>query len=350
MKELPRFIFTAATMISVAVLILTACTKEGPQGPAGPTGNNGKDANSNCVQCHNWSDSLVTKIFQYNASQHVTGSTVFEGKQVECAPCHTSQGFIECLSTGAFKTAAPYNDAAPVNCRTCHQIHKSYSSKDWALTTTAPFRAFYDSTIIIDLATNGGSSNLCGRCHQAMPAFPKLSNPTSMDDTLEPFTNLWGPHHGTQSLILAGKGAFEIGTAPFRSTDHKDTASCTTCHQAVAQGNYVGGHTLRMNNAKVGNNITACKQCHAGATSFDVNGKQTEIKVLYNNLKVKLAVANMLDTNTMLLNVKFYKQKQLAVYWNFMMVDADRSMGVHNYLYTHDMLQSGINYMNSIGF
>jgi len=69
---------------------------------------------------------------------------------------------------------------------------------------------------------------------------------------------------------------------------------------------------------------------------------------MLNTLKVQLATVKMLDTNTMLLKTgKKYSQKQLAIYWNFQMIEADRSMGVHNYKYTRDMLQSGIDYYNS---
>jgi len=366
MKKLMTLVFAAGMMVSVASLMFTSCTKEGPQGPAGPAGHDGTDANATCTQCHNWSDSLVTKVFQYDASQHATGSTTFEGTRTDCAPCHASQGFVECLTTGSFKTAAPYYDAAPINCRTCHNIHKTYSSSDWALATVTPFRARYDSTVTIDLAAKGGSSNLCGRCHQARPASPGLSNPTSTTDSVKITSYRWGPHHGTQALFLAGKGAFEIGAVPFgQTTAHKDGASCSTCHQALAQGDLVGGHTLKMANVEGGSpveNFIACKTCHSSATSFDINGKQTEIAGLFNTLKVKLAAANVLDTvvtssHYMLLkgnisstSPKYFKQKQLSVYWNFQMVFADRSEGVHNYMYTHDMLQSGIDYMVSIGY
>ncbi|MCK9204165.1 MAG: hypothetical protein M0P58_06990 [Bacteroidales bacterium] len=354
MKKIPGFLFSAGIMVSFTVLFFNSCTKEGPQGPPGAAGSDGKDANSNCIQCHNWSDSLVTKIFQYNASRHATGSTTGEGAQTACAPCHTSQGFLEVLTTGKDTTNAPVYDAAPINCRTCHKIHNTYSSDDWALQNNAviAFNAKYDPSVSIDLNFNGGSSNLCARCHQALRTTPWLTNPTSITDSLEPTSSLWGPHNGTQGLILAGKGAFEIGATAFGQTDHKSHVSCASCHQALARGNVVGGHSLWMSN-EVENiqNVSACIACHSGATSFDVGGKQTEIAGLIKELKTKLAIANMLDTNTMLLKTgKKYSQKQLAVYWNFMMVEADRSLGVHNYLYTHDVLQSGINYFRSRGY
>lgn len=362
MKRIKQLIFTAGLVCSVVMIIFTACTKEGPQGPAGPAGKdgtngtNGKDANATCTQCHNWSDSLVTKIFQYDASRHSLGETTFEGTRTSCAPCHTSQGFVECASTGSDTTAAPVYDAAQINCRTCHKIHKTYTNNDWELIVTSGFNPRYDKTVTIDLAADGGGSNLCARCHQPRTTSPWLTNPSSTTDSLKPTSSRWGPHYGAAGVVFAAKGAFEIGTSAFRSTNHKDALSCATCHQAQAQGALVGGHSLWMSNEEEGiKNNVSCKSagCHSslGNNTFDVNGKETEIAGMIQTLKVKLAVAGMLDTNTNYLKTgKWYKQKQLAVFWNYKLAYYDKSNGIHNYLYTYDMLQSGIDYMASLGY
>jgi len=168
MKRLITKFFVAGMLISATTIMFTSCTKEGPQGPAGPAGKdgtNGQDANATCRQCHSFSDTIVAKIFQYDASQHATGSTTFENRNT-CAPCHTSQGFQEVVATGADTTLVAVNDAAPINCRTCHNIHATYTSADWALKTTAPYKLKIDPTITMDFTADGGSANLCGRCHQ----------------------------------------------------------------------------------------------------------------------------------------------------------------------------------------
>lgn len=356
----------AGLLLYVAISFLFSCTKEGPQGPPGNDGTNGTDANSNCIQCHSWNDSLVTRIFQYNSSQHAAGNATWVSPQRECAPCHASQGFTECISTGQFMTSSPVYDAAPVNCRTCHKIHTTYSYLDWQLRTTVPFRARYDSTVTINLSAIDASSNLCGRCHQATAPNPALTNPTSTFDTVLITSNAWGPHHATQALLLAGKGAYEIGAAPFSQiVSHKDNASCSTCHSAYGQGNRVGGHTWKMadyNQYPSLQNTLACQQCHSGAVDFNINGKQTEIAGLFQQLKVQLASADILDTipfsssymllkgDISVINPKTFPQKTMAVYWNFQLVYADRSNGVHNYPYTRDILQSGIDYFSSLGY
>ena len=152
--------------------------------------------------------------------------------------------------------------------------------------------------------------------------------------------------------MLAGLAAFEIGGATYGNSPHRNATACVTCHGGYAQGDLVGGHTLKMENEETGDNVKVCQNagCHPEATDFDIDGAQTQIEGMYQTLKVQLATAGVLDTNTMLLKKKGkYTQATLAVYWNFCLVDADRSMGVHNYKYTRDMLQAGINYFNAKG-
>jgi hypothetical protein len=340
MKKITKLILAAGLFVAAAGFILSSCTKEGPQGPPGTNGTNGTNAAATCQECHNFSDTIVAKIFQYNASKHASGSTLNEALTAGCAPCHSSQGFEEVLLTGMFNDAAGITDAAPINCRTCHQIHKTYSRSDWSLAKTTQYRWRFDSTQLVNFTPDGGSANLCGRCHQARPASPGLPNPSSTTDSIAITSSRWGPHHGPQSNMLAAKGAFN--DANFGTSPHKDHVGCMGCHGANAQGNYVGGHTLTMTSASTGDNVAVCKPCHSSATSFDIGGDQTAISILFQQLKVKLATINMLDTNTMLIKPKKYAQADLAVFWNFQLVYADRSMGVHNYQYTSDMLNAGI--------
>ncbi len=341
------FIITAGFFVTVASLVLSSCTKEGPQGPAGT---NGTNASATCQQCHNFSDSITTKIYQYNASQHASGDVVQRGASgTSCAACHTSQGFNEVVSTGADTTLAAVPDGAPINCRTCHKIHETYTTADWGLKTTSPIHPLIDKTATIDLAADG---NLCARCHQARKASPWLTDPKGTDlITIAASNTRWGPHHGPQSEMLAGMAAFEMGANAFSSSPHRNTLGCNSCHMSNPQGKFVGGHTLWMTSTETGDNVKICNTsgCHSGQKSFDVDGKQTEIKGLYQQLKVQLATAGVFDTVNMVLKPGSYKQIQLAVVWNFLLVDADRSMGVHNYQYAHDMLQAGIDYMNSKG-
>jgi hypothetical protein len=350
MKKITTLLLATGMFVSLSGIMFTGCTKKGDTGAAG------KDQNATCTQCHTFSDTIVAKMFQYAASKHATGSTLTEATRNACAPCHSSQGFEECLKSGADTTLYGYDDAAPINCRTCHQIHDTYTASDWAVRTTASYTLRMDHTITVDLqGGNGvlkGTANLCGRCHQARPASPWVTNPDGTD-SLTITSSRWGPHHGPQSIILAGKGAFSIGGANYGNSPHRDKAACMTCHGGYAQGNVVGGHTLWMSDPTpggLGNNVTVCKgsDCHTNnPTSFDIDGKQTEISGMLQQLKVALATASIIDTVGDVLNFKGHKtrkftERQLAVVWNYFLIDADRSKGVHNYQYTHDLLAASI--------
>ena len=352
MKKLTTLFLAAGLFVAASGFILSSCTKEGPQGASGANGTNGingTNAAATCQECHNFSDTIVAKIFQYNASKHATGSTTTEATRNACAPCHSSQGFEEVNATGQFNTVAGITDAAPINCRTCHQIHKTYTSGDWSLAVTSPYRMRYDSTVTQNFTPDGGSANLCGRCHQARPASPALTNPSSNTDSINITSNRWGPHHGPQSNMLAGKGAYNDGA--FGQPTHADKVGCIGCHGQNAQGNVVGGHSLMMTSSDVGENVAVCNRtgCHSGQTSFDINGDQTDIALKFQTLKNLLGAANMLDTNSMLLKPKKYSQADLAVFWNFQLVYADRSMGVHNYPYTKALLIAGAAHFNGKG-
>ncbi len=363
MKRLLMLVLSGIMVMAVSGLIFIGCTKEGPQGPAGANGTNGKDANATCTNCHNFSDTVIVKIFQYDASKHAAATTIAEAARGGCSGCHSHEGFLEKLQTGSTVTQA-YNDAAPINCRTCHTIHATYTPADWALRDVTPVHPYIDTTSSIDLTVQlaggtDGTSNLCGKCHQARKTSPWVTNPKGTD-SLSVTSNRWGPHHGPQFLMLAGKGAFEMGSSAFRSTNHKGNATCRNCHMGPAQGNMVGGHTWTMSSSSTGDNVAVCKPCHSAiGTTFDYNGAQTTINTKYKTLMTLLGNKNIIDTvassSTYLLlkgvsasKPKKFTQIQLAVIWNFNMVAADRSMGIHNFAYFSDMLDAGIAYMQSL--
>ena len=291
MKRLLLLVLSGIMVMAVSGLIFIGCTKEGPQGPAGANGTNGKDANATCTLCHNFSDTIIVKMFQYDASKHASASTIAEAARATCSGCHSHEGFLEKLQTHSTVTHA-YADAAPINCRTCHQIHSTYTPADWTLRDVTPVMPYIDTTTTIDLSLaiagggTDGTSNLCGKCHQARQAVPPLTNPKGTD-TIAITSSRWGPHHGPQFLMLAGKGAYEMGASPFRITNHKGFATCRNCHLGTAQGNFVGGHTLWMSSTETGDNVAVCKGCHPSiGTTFDYNGVQTDVSNKLNQLKL----------------------------------------------------------------
>lgn len=340
MKKLITKVTFTGILISFIIFIIIGCTKEGPQGPPG---SNGQDANETCKQCHNLSDTLVTKKFQYEASRHATGSTADQNFNT-CAPCHTSQGFIETVTTGSDTTAATISEPAPVNCRTCHNIHTTYTYPDWALRTITPYRLRIDPKTTMDFPADGGAGNLCGRCHQAYKPTPWITDPTGVDSISITYSH-WGPHFG-QSLIQGAVGAFAFGTPFAWGNIHRTKASCITCHGTNAVGNFTGGHTLWITNETTGDNLTGCNtgtDCHGGSmTSSFMQTKMSVITAKIQTLKDKLIAKNLIDPETNSVVMGKHTQKQMAVVWNYLLIDADGSMGMHNYSYVNDILDKSI--------
>lgn len=98
-------------------------------------------ATAGCTTCHNDTTLVFSKRMQSNGTTHMTGrGWSYAGARASCTACHSSEGFQEMVATSMgienFKEATP--NPSPQNCRTCHQIHTTYTRADFALKTTAP--------------------------------------------------------------------------------------------------------------------------------------------------------------------------------------------------------------------
>jgi len=332
MKRVLTYLLAAGMVIAVAGLMFS-CTKEGPQGPPGK---DGEDANATCTQCHNFSDDIVAKIVQYDASAHGTGTT-FERNGVDCAACHTSQGFREVLGTGADTTLTAIQNPAPVNCRTCHMIHETYTAADWGMRTTDPIKLVINGETI-DLA---GSANLCGKCHQSRKPDPY---PTLDKGDITITSSYWGPHYGSMAPIMASTGAIEIpGNLPYNVVSaHKDVP-CYTCHGGQAYGAQAGGHTFYMSYAYHGSsraNVAVCKECHAAiGSNFDLYNRQTEIDEILTMLEDQLIADSLID-ETLHIVPGTYPAEKVAIVMNYLLIHYDHSLGIHNFPYSKAVLQN----------
>ena len=129
----------------------------------------------------------------------------FERATASCAPCHTHQGFLERIATGATSTASDILDPAPINCRTCHQIHTTFTGADYALTVSGPNDIIFNEGFgPVDFGEIG---NLCSQCHQGRTLSPF---PVPGGDQVTITSSRYGYHHGPQAQIVGGFGAFAV--------------------------------------------------------------------------------------------------------------------------------------------
>jgi hypothetical protein len=322
-------------VLIAALALITACTgpagEAGPQGPAGPAGPQGPQgeagvspsaADLTCTECHNDTAIITGKKANWEESLHGSGTAfVEEGDRNSCAFCHSGAKFSESIAAGLNFTQVETGDANPTHqdCRTCHQIHTSYTSADWALETNAPV-----TQVVSGLTYDGGAGNLCANCHQArryMANFVDKNDATKYAATIR-----FNPHLSVQGDILLGSGGFGVEGKPgAHYTMVKDT--CVGCHMGDGR------------NHRMEPQLSTCQSCHDGAESYDVNGAITEIEARIEELKVALTEAGLLDANGAPVPGS-YDEKQATALWNYGVIEEDASNGVHNPGYINDLLDA----------
>ncbi len=322
--------------------IAGAVGPQGPQGPQGPVGPAGQDANENCTQCHANDVTLFAKQVQYEKSTHRLGGN-FERATTSCAPCHTHQGFLERIATGATSTAADVLDPAPINCRTCHKIHTTFTAADYALTASGPNQLIYNAGQgPVNFGTVG---NLCSQCHQGRTLSPM---PVPGGAAVNITSSRYGYHHGPQAQIFGGVGAFKLGSnIPSGASAHGRSVNddaCGTCHMGQAFGEQAGGHTWKMTYDYHGSdveNIAGCVDCHTTLTTFDYIGLQTLVEGKLDQLATELMRIGVMRPDHYA-KTGSWPADVAAAFVNWQMIEEDRSLGIHNPPYVEAILTASI--------
>ena len=332
-----------ATFILVLALALAACAGSegpagpqgpagpaGPEGPAGPAGSAGEGGGAmaasdlTCTECHNETTIITGKKAAWEDSIHGTGEAFVRGTSAGCAGCHSGGAFKEMIAAGLNPSEVESGDPNPTHqdCRTCHQIHMTYTGEDWALTTTdaVTLYAFEDATF------DGGGGNLCANCHQPRRVMEAEGGIVNWSSTH------YGPHHGPQSAMLlgiGGAGDAAEGSPSAHATMVADT--CVTCH--VGEND---DHSFAPN-------VASCLGCHADIEEFDFSGLQTEVEEKLAELADLLVAKGMWDAETGEPVVGEYPEADAAAMWNYVLIHhEDSSRGVHNPAYTKALLDWSI--------
>jgi len=277
-------------------------------------------ADLTCTDCHNDTSMLTGKDLQWEASGHGEGTAYLRGTSASCAGCHAGQGFSERIAAGITDpdtVAEGVADPTRQDCRTCHQIHTTYTGADFALETTDPVVLY-----AMDGTFDMGAGNLCANCHQ-----PRRAIEVAADGTVDVDSTHWGPHHGPQSTVLMGIGGSTDGNAGAHYSVVSD--GCVTCHMGDTQD-----HTMAPA-------VATCQECHADAENLDVDGVQTEIHALYDELTAALQAKGLVDDAGSPV-VGIYPAAQAGAIWDYAMIADDGSWGVHNPGYIKTLLTADI--------
>ena len=88
--------------------------------------------------------------------------------------------------------------------------------------------------------------------------------------------------------------------------------------------------------------VEACTGCHTGLTDFDYNGVESEIEELLADLGVALTTAEMLDAEGHPVAPVTYQADSVGALWNYLLVEEDRSHGIHNPAYAKALLEASL--------
>jgi len=328
----------------VISLIASSCVKEGPMGPAGTNGSNGTNGQNgdagtvSCLACHSGTK-MDQKKAEFAMSEHSVGAVAVasEGGNPSCARCHSSQGFIEYATLGS--VAGTITNPSAWECATCHGIHQTFESTDYALRlSAAPVTSNISATYKFDFKNN---SNLCVNCHQARTAEPNIAKPGA---TFAVSVRI-GPHHGPQGNIVAGVGFAEIAGSvayPAPGSSKHYTQSCTGCHMSTFTKGQ-GGHSLIPS-------LAACNTCHSATDkNYDHNGVQTEIAADLVKLRDVLVAKGVIIHNaddTYTPKVATVPMVHAQAAYNYYGLMDDRSEGVHNPVYVRALVLNTLEALN----
>lgn len=229
-----------------------------------------------------------------------------------CAHCHTAQGYQEVFLQGAESTA-PYEDPEGLTCIACHEPGEG-SGRVGGLKA-------------------GAARDACRGCHDEIVA----NRPEYLS-----WCSQWG--------IFDGAGGSEIPGRDYGSSSHSGLENaCAYCHMApAAQGvdaGRVGGHTFRVKTKGVEPelfNPEPCRPCHGEMTLEALKGSQDGVR----QLLVKLAALlpqKPTPEDSAVLEPKYPSDPSLdeiqqRASFNYWLVQKDGSFGVHNPVYTWDLL------------
>jgi len=319
-------------ILIAGALIMSSC--EGPMGPPGADGKDGVDGidgtdgtdgvagNAVCLECHNLTvKNAVTA--EWETTSHGIGNYVgYAGGRSDCAKCHSNEGFVETVWTGQDTTAADIPLPTSIGCKTCHSFHNSL---DFENEPNSAIRQMADVPLLAEgkevvVGFENKESNLCMNCHQARTAPPDDSDGDALANVS---STHWGAHHGPQANVLNGVGGYEFGVSLGTSGTHESGADCISCH--MVEGN---GHTWTPGEA-------SCSSCHTnGAPGSDVEDLLAE-------LEEDLKTAGLLDADGGIITGK-RSADSCGALWNYLLIEEDRSMGVHNPAYAEALLTNSI--------
>lgn len=258
-----------------------------------------------------------------------------DARIMQCMKCHQGSGFAAVIESGNdFKSSwgpPPATEPEAVTCIACHSPHKPRDSQLLRLP----------------------KGELCATCHGG-----KWQNQVLTATPADPYT----PPRSHGGFV---QGTAAAPTHPYRDSDYTAFANhphnggdrCVTCHMARTPGvDTLGGHTFSMRSDNGGlQNTGACAACHGPVDSYDIGGRQTEVRQALTALRQALERRNngALPGNQPGTCNECHKGGSLPfdddpdlilgnAYEAYKQIDRDKSLGVHNAPFALEVLRESL--------
>ncbi len=308
----------------------------------------------NCAWCHDEGHHVYPA--QWRVSNHATFEKNGGETRASCAQCHNGAGFVEYIKSGKQTLTQDLPEVVKITCAVCHDPHSvenPHQLRTMEATLTNGFEV-----------TGAGNGAICINCHKARRDAVDYTN-----NYLKNLSTHYGPHDGPQGDLLVGRNAITFGQS-IESSPHLGSTNdaCVRCHMYPAttdpDGNVilVGSHSWRMSADGV-DNVAACAGCHGdfGPDFSDkkfyvndnadldgdgvANGLQIEIEGLMVQLKLRLPQDE--NGNVAITDSSVTLTEAQAAY-DYLMVEADGSLGVHNPSYIFGILKASIEALGGV--
>ena len=198
-----------------------------------------------------------------------------------------------------------------------------------------------------------GPGDTCMFCHRSRVDITNYISPAGNTIT----SVYWGPHEGPQADLFTGVGGYHYAGMAYSQSTHEQKLVCIDCHMVpVAANSNVPDHSFNPQ-------IAACRNCHAGITTFNVNGFQTQMQAELTQIETYLNGLGMLTRATTApysplaatelgdgnwfqdepvpgssLDGGLLTQDQAGALYNYILVARGSAYGVHNPAYVGQIL------------
>lgn len=295
------------------------------------------------------------------------------------APSNVEQGHLSYRAANGSVGEIAYGGATVIgriHCTTCHDFNPStdphvtgsYAPRqapvrvpsgpaDTAYVEASPAGA----TTPVGQPVSYGLGNMCVYCHKSrkdVTLYITASN--SMSSTR------WGPHNGPQADLYSGLGGYAFAGQTYSGSAHQTLGdACVSCHmQPVESNGNMPDHTMKPA-------LTLCKTCHTqySGSNFDVNSGQSRVRAALSELEALLDQAGLLTRSSSppyqalqpeeLADDQFHLDSprpgsgggganqvltapRAGALYNFLVIARGKDYGVHNPVYTKQLLWDSI--------